>query len=106
LWKSERRYGESDIELYKEESLLKKISRHCYIRSLNSELLFTFVILIQNKKIQRALMLLRNMTAIGTRYWREQQARSKLQTADETKQWTNEYKKQAAGTNTSGRRPL
>jgi hypothetical protein len=28
-----------------------------------------------------------------TRYWREQQARGKLQTADETEQWANEYKK-------------
>jgi hypothetical protein len=28
-----------------------------------------------------------------TRYWREQQARGKLQIADETEQWANEYKK-------------
>jgi hypothetical protein len=28
-----------------------------------------------------------------TRYWREQQARGKLQIAEETKQWVNEYKK-------------
>jgi hypothetical protein len=28
-----------------------------------------------------------------TRYWREQQARGKLQIAEETKQWANEYKK-------------
>jgi hypothetical protein len=27
-----------------------------------------------------------------TRYWREQQARGKLQIADKTKQWANEYK--------------
>jgi hypothetical protein len=26
-------------------------------------------------------------------YWREQQARGKLQIAEETEQWTNEYKK-------------
>jgi hypothetical protein len=28
-----------------------------------------------------------------TGYWREQQARCKLQIAEETEQWTNEYKK-------------
>jgi hypothetical protein len=28
-----------------------------------------------------------------TRYWREQQARDKLQIAVETEQWANEYKK-------------
>jgi hypothetical protein len=27
-----------------------------------------------------------------TRYWREQQAKGKLQIAEETKQWANEYK--------------
>jgi hypothetical protein len=38
-----------------------------------------------------------------TSYWREQQAWGKLQIADETEQWANEYKKQAAATNATGR---
>jgi hypothetical protein len=49
-----------------------------------------------------------------TRYWREQQARGKLQIVDELEQWTNEYKQwllqQTPGNKiqceTSERRPL
>jgi hypothetical protein len=36
---------------------------------------------------------MQQIISFSSRYWREQQARGKLQIADETEQWANEYRK-------------